>query len=222
MSAASLPLWANFKDTGWKRTLNALGNVGVPLLFASKVEHEGGKTFFQLWGYLAAGLTIGKVVIDVAAKALGSGAFGLRVFSPETTAVSARTASLASQPAAVTVVQGQGFTPALTGYGRGSSANACCGKCGQRSCSGNECLKGSQVASMSPGCPPAPTPQPAPPQPTPQPAPPQSMQPQPPSNGVVLQTKVVGSAGAPPAGATVTSINVRSNDGPYTGKIARR
>ncbi len=239
VSAASLPLWANFKQTGWKRTANAMVNVGLPLLIGSKVEHEGGKTFFQLWGYMAAGLTIGKVAIDLAAKMFGTSALGLRMFSQETTAVALRTQSLASQPAAVTVVEGQGFQPALTGYGRSQRHATGHGKgCQCADC----CVKGSQVASMGGGCPPAQPGQPQGPAPTPTPlpgpggtvpgggrqggqAPPAGAQPTvPPANPVLLggmvpgKAVVVGSSGNQ-KGAGGTLHNIRSNDGPYTGRV---
>jgi hypothetical protein len=182
VNAASLPLWSNFTTRGWRRLLSAAANIVVPMFIGSKIGSSGGKTFFQLWGYTAIGLTAAKVAVDTAATLTKSTMFGMRLFAPESTATSARTASLAGAPAAATVTQGSGFTPALTGYGRPrnvGAANGC-------NCGGGCSACAAKLGAM-PGCPPQQTmmpPQSRPPVMTNTPMPPPGMrQPNTPQGG---------------------------------------
>jgi hypothetical protein len=165
LSAAALPLWANFKHAGWKRLLAAAANIGVPLFVAHFVKHEGGKTFLQLWGFTALGITGAKVTTDLAAKAIGSKAIGMRLYAPEMAAKSVAAVSAQAQLPTISVAPGLGLV-GLTGYGRaavGAGNCGCGGKCGK--CGANtlgQFPPGACNGQPQPG-----SPQPTPPQPLP-------------------------------------------------------
>ena len=134
VSAPNLPIWSNITRSGWMRIVSAALNVGVPLFIADKVQHQGTKTFFQLWGYSAIAITGAKVATDLTAKLASSSATGMRLFAPESTAVSMQGQSNTTLPTSITIVQGEGFQPTLTGYGKSKNGKRTAGAGGCSSC----------------------------------------------------------------------------------------
>jgi hypothetical protein len=145
LNASASPIWSNFKSRGWKRTLNAAVQIGLPLFVASRFKrHDAWKTFFQLYGWMAVGLTSAKVTTDVGAKLLGKKPIGFWLYAPEVSAQNAVAASAALNGTAPpaqgigTSSSGTGnlaYTAPPLGLGKAGechtgSGQACCASCG--------------------------------------------------------------------------------------------
>lgn len=122
LNAPSLPVWADFKRTWWKKGIVLVAAVVAPLTTATFVKHGAWKTFFHLWGYTGLGLTTAKVVVDVGSAALGKSGVGQRLLAPENTAKSLRKQAAANALPTVIVspdlgLAASGAPPVFSGYG---------------------------------------------------------------------------------------------------------